>query len=502
MTERETDLQSFLSWFQRGGGRIDTSAMGFCYFSQAEGDRGAVALKDMPEGHVLFTIPRSLTLSTRNSSLPKLLGPRVWKEKRMDKGWAGLILCMMWETAQGLSSKWQEYLETLPTTFETPMFWDGIDLEELKGTYVVDKLGKEEAEKTYNETLLPVVESRPDLFPADSIAVHYTLEQYHVMGSRILSRSFDVERWEGEEGNETEDSEVADTSMGSAMDVDLPTSSSADNPNHEDPENENSDDEEEDEVDVSMVPVADLLNARYGTENAKLFYEPTELKMLTTKPVKAGEQIWNTYGDLPNAKLLRRYGHVDVLELPGGGKGNPGDVVELRADLVVSALPPTIPKSKVQEIIDWYLEEGGDDVLVFEADMELPSQLLTLIRLFLLSPEELKKVQDKGKLPKNKVDAPLLDIVIRALQMRMQEYPTSIEDDETLLTGDLSLKKRNAIFVRLGEKNILRGALQNAEAIRSTLAEQPSDTKDKEKGGNKNKRKTSSDGPASKKSRR
>jgi N-lysine methyltransferase SETD6 len=59
--------------------------------------------------------------------------------------------------------------------------------------------------------------------------------------------------------------------------------------------------------------------------------------------------------------------------------------------------------------------------------MKLPPQLLTLIRLFLLSPEELKKVRDKGKLPKNKVDVSLLDIAIRVLQLRMQEYPTSIE---------------------------------------------------------------------------
>ncbi|KAK7473222.1 Ribosomal lysine N-methyltransferase 4 [Stygiomarasmius scandens] len=493
----DPDLNSFIAWFQRNHGYIDTNAMGFKGFVPSEGGRGAVALKDLPEGHVLFTIPRSLTLSTRNSSLPKRLGMQFWKEKGLDKGWTGLILCMMWETAQGVSSKWAEYLETLPKSFDTPMFWDKNNLGELAGTYVVDKLGKDDAERTYNEVLLPVVRSRPDLFPTDLIADYYSMEQYHIMGSRILSRSFDVERWEGDEGNSDND-EAAETSVGSAMDVDQPAHSlTDDSARNEEP----SDEEEEDDIDVSMVPVADLLNARYRTENAKLFYESTELKMLTTKPVSMGEQIWNTYGDLPNAELLRRYGHVDLMPLPGGGKGNPGDVAEIRADLIVSALsehPGRFPESKVQEVIDWYLDEGGDDVLVIESDLELPSQLLTLIRLLLLSPEEFKKTRDKGKLPKNKVDLPLLDIAIRALQLRAEEYPTTVEEDESLLRGDLPLNKYHAIVVRLGEKNILRGCLQKAEELRSACLEEPK--LGKEQG--KNKRKTNADNPPSKKSRK
>lgn len=73
---------------------------------------------------------------------------------------------------------------------------------------------------------------------------------------------------------------------------------------------------------------------------------------------------WNTYGDLPNVELLRRYGHVDLLPLPGGGKGNPADVVEIRADLVLSTFSETSGASSAVsnvERIDWWLEEGGDE---------------------------------------------------------------------------------------------------------------------------------------------
>lgn len=70
---------------------------------------------------------------------------------------------------------------------------------------------------------------------------------------------------------------------------------------------------------------------------------------------------WNTYGDLPNAELLRRYGHVDVLPLPSGGTGNPGDVVEIKADLIVSVIRSYTKDDQKKERIDWWLEQGGEE---------------------------------------------------------------------------------------------------------------------------------------------
>jgi len=32
-----------------------------------------------------------------------------WKNAKLHEGWAGLILCIMWEAAQGSSSKWSRY---------------------------------------------------------------------------------------------------------------------------------------------------------------------------------------------------------------------------------------------------------------------------------------------------------------------------------------------------------------------------------------------------------
>lgn len=62
------------------------------------------------KGTTLFSIPRPLTLSARTSTLPELVGEKAWKQLQLNKGWVGLILCMMWEEAQGEKSKWSEYL--------------------------------------------------------------------------------------------------------------------------------------------------------------------------------------------------------------------------------------------------------------------------------------------------------------------------------------------------------------------------------------------------------
>lgn len=57
----------------------------------------------------MFSIPRTLVLSTRTSALPTRFGDEAWRAFGLHEGWAGLMLCMMWEAAQGVQSKWGPY---------------------------------------------------------------------------------------------------------------------------------------------------------------------------------------------------------------------------------------------------------------------------------------------------------------------------------------------------------------------------------------------------------
>lgn len=501
-------------WFQAQGGSIDTSSIGITEFPLY--GRGGVALRNIEAGQTLFSVPRELTLSIRTSSLPNQLGEGAWKQFGLDSGWSGLILCLMWEEAQGDASKWSPYLRTLPSTFDTPIFWDEDDLCGLQGTAVLNKIGKNEAERDYTEKVVPAIQSRGDIFPADAVPQYYSLQRYHIMGSRILSRSFHVEPWSSDEESETDGvvQAVGDSAAPMEIDVEMPSAESGFTvePGEENPENateeveiaeDEEDDDSENPADVAMVPMADMLNARFGSENAKLFYEKHELKMVSTKFIKAGEQIWNTYGDPPNSDLLRRYGHVDVLPLssPLTGEGNPADIVEIRADLVVDVAVNAL-KNQPQERVDWWLENADDDTFVVLTDCEVPEELVSFVRLLLFPQDEWEKIRNKGKLPKPKVDIALLFIIADVLRRRAQDYPTSLEDDELLLAPgkveELSLNGKNAAIVRLGEKRILRGTLQQVQSMEEKLRASMAGSKDKKRGRDSQNASTSVRGKRSK----
>lgn len=43
------------------------------------------------------------------------------------------------QSRDDIQTKWEPYIRTLPTTFDTPMFWSAEELEELQGTAVVGR---------------------------------------------------------------------------------------------------------------------------------------------------------------------------------------------------------------------------------------------------------------------------------------------------------------------------------------------------------------------------
>jgi SET domain-containing protein 6 len=115
------------------------------------------------------------------------------------------------------------------------------------------------------------VQSRPDLFPPHSITQHYSLEQYHVMGSRILSRSFTVGRWGDEESGGYEESMDTGADPGKVGE----DSASRDKigtkgDNGEAEDLGDCEDDDDDSAATAMVPMADMLNARYGLENVSI----------------------------------------------------------------------------------------------------------------------------------------------------------------------------------------------------------------------------------------
>lgn len=91
------------------------------------------------------------------------------------------------------------------------------------------------------------------------------------MGSRILSRSFHVEPW-GENLEVSADDQTFEDAMekSDAMEVDAAKPELDQNEGVEKESEDDGEEDEEDASDVAMVPLADVLNARYQTENVRI----------------------------------------------------------------------------------------------------------------------------------------------------------------------------------------------------------------------------------------
>jgi len=92
------------------------------------------------------------------------------------------------------------------------------------------------------------------------------------MGSRILSRSFQVEALST---TDTVDSNQMRAQEDAEMKLDEPPPHAVNDDNDSD-ETEDGDDED-DPANVAMVPLADMLNARYGCENVRV-YRPRDIR--------------------------------------------------------------------------------------------------------------------------------------------------------------------------------------------------------------------------------
>ncbi|KAJ5491726.1 hypothetical protein N7539_003293 [Penicillium diatomitis] len=413
--------------------------------------RGVVARSNIPEGKELFSIPRNLILAVQNSELKNLLG----QELEALGPWLSLMLVMLHEYSKGANSTWAAYFRVLPTRFDTLMFWSPEELRELQASAIVDKIGKQGADESILESIVPIVRANCTLFPPIHGVSSYEsdegaaalLELAHVMGSLIMAYAFDIEK------AETEDDDAEDND-----------------------ESYMTDDEDE-QLPKGMVPLADMLNADADRNNARLFQEEEFLVMKAIKPIQEGQEIFNDYGEIPRADLLRRYGYVtenysqyDVIELPLS------DICQ------VAGLSDSDVESQPRlELLD--ANDVLDDGYVIprpapNASLEdiLPAELVILLSTLCLTPEDFEQRRSKNKPPKPVMESSQASLLYKILQAKQSQYGSSLSDDSQLL-GNLQQsnvalegsdrRKMMALQVRIGEKEVLQAVLAMLEPLLS-----------------------------------
>ncbi|KAJ6109885.1 hypothetical protein N7486_002120 [Penicillium sp. IBT 16267x] len=442
----------FISWLESYPGVKANPKILLADLRSSGAGRGVVARANIAEGEELFSIPRSLILAVQNSDLKSLLPQDV----EALGPWLSLMLVMLYEYLRGEQSKWAPYFRVLPSHFDTLMFWSEAELSELQGSAIVDKIGKQSADDSILLSIAPIVRSNPALFPPVNGLASYEvdagtaalLELAHTMGSLIMAYAFDIENGEDDED---EEGDGGDESFMS--------------------------DDEGEQYPKGMVPLADMLNADADRNNARLFQEEEALVMKAIKPIQEGEEIFNDYGEIPRADLLRRYGYVtdnysvyDVVEL------SLGDVCQ-SAGLSNSDVDSQ-PRLQLLDEND-VLEDGyviPKPMANAKLEDILPAELVVLLTTLTQSPEEFEQRRAKNKPPKPSMDVAEAGLLYKVLQAKQAHYATSLDQDMNLLSGLLppnapatlegsARRHRMALQVRIGEKEVLHAVLSMLESL-------------------------------------
>ncbi|KZF22667.1 SET domain-containing protein [Xylona heveae TC161] len=420
--------EAFVQWFLSDPQANISPKISLTGFRDRSTARGIVAKENIEGDAELFTVPRSSILCVENSDL-RQKSPSVFEET---DNWSSLILVMLYEFLRGDRSPWKLYFDVLPDKFDSLMFWSENELAELQGSAVIHKIGKTQADEMFRSKILPIIQSRPEIFEISTSTTGHSEESIlalaHRMGSTIMAYAFDLEKDEAEQEGD-EDGFLSE--------------------------------EEDEELPKGLIPVADMLNADPENYNAQLFYGKDTLTMKALKPISKGEEILVDNGPLPRSDLLRRYGYITDSHAKY-------DVVEVALDMVaaIAATEAGLSDEDRTHRLQYFeeqdfLDDGYDISYPDEVSPAFAPELLGLINGLLLPPERFNAMRSRESLPKEKMTSAVANVLSSIIERRQSDYGTSIEEDETLLQSQVTESRlKMAIEVRLGEKKVMETALK------------------------------------------
>lgn len=339
---------------------------------------------------------------------------------------------------QRKNSRWSPYFAILPSRLDSLVFWSPPELAELQASAVINKIGKTDAEAIFHQKVEPLG------------LVNGTIELFHQIASIIMAYAFDIPQDDPRSDLEGErDEELID--------------------------------DEDQQTVLTMIPLADMLNADAERNNARLVCDNDDLEMRSITKIKEGEEIFNDYGPLPRSDLLRRYGYIT-------DNYSCYDVAELSTKSIVSAFqtgllldaevsPLKLEPADLEVRLELARREDvyEDSYDITHASSEgpcIPDELVALIYLLIIDDETLASAlnSDSAGMSRAKMTTKLLGRVMgKFLRLREREYATTLEEDDAFLKAGISLyRKEMAVKVRRGEKAILREAITEAATFQGT----------------------------------
>ncbi|KAL2067851.1 hypothetical protein VTL71DRAFT_15949 [Oculimacula yallundae] len=429
----QSKTDAFLAWLEDIGVVINPKVAMVDLRSAGKG-RGVVAMEDIREDEVLFTIPRSAVLNTTTALGPSDISttPAILDMP----SWLALTAIILAE-GQRQDSKWAPYLALLPRDLDSLVFWSDEELKELQASTVVHKIGRAAAEDMFSRHISPLLHN------ANS-------EMCHRVASIIMAYAFDIPEIASQDGPE----------------------------NTEEEDDLVSDDGEDEKTILSMIPLADMLNADATRNNARLCCDNEDLEMRSIKMISKGDEILNDYGQLPQSDLLRRYGYTtdnyapyDIAELPTQAiLSMLAKEMQLNAGGTLQPLSAEQQERRVELAQREGVYEESYDICHPGPDgPSIPDEILGFLYLLLLDEENLAAIEssEAALSSRSKLATTLVGQVLALiLESRVTDYSTTIEDDRAILkAGNLTTRHAMAVQVRLGEKLVLDKAAQEVRSF-------------------------------------
>ncbi|KAJ0467586.1 putative [Ribulose-bisphosphate carboxylase]-lysine N-methyltransferase [Helianthus annuus] len=346
------------------------------------------ALYNIHEGDLIATIPKQSCLTVKSSGACDLI------EGFGLEGYMALSVALMYEKSLGQLSPWFGYLQLLPDSNpDVPLLWSVDEIDDLLLGTELHKTVKEDKALVYEDwkaCIVPFVESA-QLDPSD-----FTLDQYFAAKSLISSRSFQIDDYYGFGmvpladlfNHKTDAEDVHFTSVSSHSDSDTDSSENIENRIDDHPDGDS----------LCQIQNESTVTSPEGDLSAAddTFSSNTEiLEMIMVRDVKAGSEVFNTYGSMGNAALLHRYGFTEP--------DNPYNIVNIDLELVLqwssSLFSSRHTRSRLSLWKRLHVSEVPNqqiDYFEISSDGEPEVELLKLISIILL-PEKAYNEFDRSK---------------------------------------------------------------------------------------------------------
>lgn len=367
---------------------------------------GLVAQRPISQGDEVLSVPQDFWISVaaaKTSEIGKLCDGL--------RPWVAVALFLLFEKAK-LNSKWRPYIDTLPDSLDSPLFWSDEELAELQGTQLLGSvLGyRQYVESEYNKLLADVILPNPQLFDQSAFTQEAFLWAFSILRSRTFS----------------------------------PLTGD----------------------DLALVPLADLVNhgPALDTEGpswekkASGFFSRQEyLTMRAPVAVKVGEQVVMQYGKKKsNGQLALDYGFVESHK----------EKIAMRDSFMLTL---EIPESDrfFADKLDIAELNGFSKSVFFDlvSGQGPPNNMLSFLRLvalsgpdaFLLEALFRNTVWEHVQFPVSREnEEAVCKSMLDACSSAVAGYSTAIDEDLTLLkAAKLSSRSHMAVVVRLGEKRVL-----------------------------------------------